>query len=201
MTALAGGRKHHRRETTMNLGLDTLIVCVLIIVARIADVTFGTLRTVSIVQGRRALAWGLGFAEILIWVFAVSKVITNLDQPLYALCYAFGFATGNYVGLTLERYLAWGNQVLRVFTRKGFELADTLWAEGVPATVFEGDGRDDAVYLLYIQVPRRRLPRVARRVRELDRDCYYIVEDVRLTSTARAVVREPTGWRAILKKK
>jgi len=185
----------------MELNLETVLMCLLIIIARIADVSFGTLRTVSIVQGRRALAWGLGFAEILIWVFAVSKVITNLDQPIYALAYAIGFATGNYVGLTLESWLSMGNQVLRVFTRRGFEVADTLWAEGLPATIFEGEGRDDTTYLLYMQTPRRQIRKVVRRVRELDPKCYYIIEDIRTASTARRLMREPTGWRAILKKK
>lgn len=180
---------------------EAILVCFLIIIARIADVSLGTIRTVSIVQGRRALAWGLGFAEILIWVFAVSKVITNLGQPIFAVCYAFGFATGNYVGLTLERWLSMGRQGVRIFTRKGFEVADTLWAEGIPATVFEGEGRDDAVYELFISTPRRQVPHVTRRVRELDPECFYVIEDVRTASTAHPVPRQPTGWRAILKKK
>lgn len=178
-----------------------LLLCLLIIIARIADVSLGTIRTVSIIQGRRVLAWCLGFAEILIWVFAVSKVITNLDQPIYAVCYAFGFATGNYVGLTVERWLSIGRQGVRVFTRKGFEVADTLWAEGIPATVFEGEGRNDAVYELYITTPRRQVPRVTRRARELDPACFYVIEDVRRASTVPGLAREPTGWRAILKKK
>ncbi len=178
-----------------------ILVCLLIIIARIADVSLGTIRTVSIVQGRRALAWCLGFAEILIWVFAVSKVITNLDKPIFAVCYAFGFATGNYVGLTVERWLSIGRQGVRIFTRRGFEVADTLWAEGIPATVFEGEGRDDAVYELFIATPRRHVPRVTRRARDLDPECFYVVEDVRRASTVPRIARELTGWRAILKKK
>ena len=43
--------------------------------ARCTDASLGTLRTVSIIQGRRTVAWGLGFIEILIWIFAVSRVI------------------------------------------------------------------------------------------------------------------------------
>jgi uncharacterized protein YebE (UPF0316 family) len=180
---------------------ESILICLLIIVARIVDVSLGTMRTISIVQGRRALAWVLGFGEILIWVFAVSKVITNLDQPLFAVCYAFGFATGNYVGLTVERWLAMGRQGVRVFTRKGLELADTLWAEGIPATVFEGEGRDRAVYELFISTARRQVSHVTRRARDLDPDCFYVIEDIRTSSTAQPLMRQPTGWRAILKKK
>lgn len=185
----------------MEFNAHIFAISLLIFCARIADVSFGTLRTVAIVQGQRGLAWCLGFGEILIWIFAVSKVITNLDQPAFAISYALGFATGNYVGLTLERWLSIGKQVLRIFTRRGFELADTFWAEGVPVTVFEGEGRDDAVFLLFIQTPRRDVPRIIKRARELDPQCYYVVDDIRAASTARSIVRNPTGWRSISKKK
>ena len=82
----------------MESGWETAVTCVLIILARIADVSLGTLRTVCIVQGRKAVSWGLGFVEILIWIFAVSKVIGNLDQPILAISYAFGFATRKLCG-------------------------------------------------------------------------------------------------------
>ncbi|MBD3163398.1 MAG: hypothetical protein GF346_13015, partial [Candidatus Eisenbacteria bacterium] len=44
----------------------------LIIAARIADVSLGTLRTVFIVSGRRVVAFLVGFVEVLIWVVVVS---------------------------------------------------------------------------------------------------------------------------------
>lgn len=94
-----------------------------IVVARITDVSLGTLRTMNVMQGRRGVAWILGFCEILIWVFAVSKVIGNLQQPAYAIAYALGFATGNYVGMTFEKWIALGEQVVRVFTRAGAQIA------------------------------------------------------------------------------
>ena len=186
----------------MHLDTHTLLVCILIFFARIGDVSFGTMRTIAVVQGHRGMAWILAFGEILIWIFAVSTVLMHIkEQPAYAVSYALGYATGNYVGLTLERWLSFGKQVLRVFTRRGLEIADTLWAEGISATVFEGEGRDDAVYLLFIQTPRRDVPRIAKRARELDPNCYYIVDDIRTTSTAGQLVRNPSGWRSISKKK
>jgi len=63
-------------------------ICALIFFARVIDVSLGTFRTVMIMNDRRTVSTAIGFVEILIWVFAVSKVVTNLHVPAYALAYA-----------------------------------------------------------------------------------------------------------------
>ena len=47
----------------------------MILLARVGDVSLGTLRVVMVTQGRRGRAAILGFFEVLIWVFAASRVI------------------------------------------------------------------------------------------------------------------------------
>lgn len=179
-----------------------LSMCLLIVAARIADVSLGTLRTIMVVQGRRAVAFVLGFCELLIWVTVVSSVITELRaQPLYAIAYALGFACGNYVGMTIERRLALGRQVVRLITRRGPELAQALREAGLRVTQFDGYGRDGPVQEVFIETGRRTAARVIAQARALDPRCYYIVDDIRLASSAAVPLRESTGWRAILKKK
>ncbi|MGE0683271.1 MAG: DUF2179 domain-containing protein [Candidatus Binatia bacterium] len=178
-----------------------LVTCLLIIGARIADVTLGTLRTVYVIQGRRGVSWALGFFEILIWIAAVSKVIQNLSYPAYALSYAFGFATGNYVGMTLEKWMATGRQVVRVFTREGKKIAAQLRSEGFRVTSFQGEGRDGPIDMVFVEIPRRKTTDITLFAREVDPKCYYIVEDVREASLGTLLLHQPTGWRAILKKK
>ena len=88
------------------------IGCTVIVVARIGDVSFGTMRTVAVVSGHRGLAWLFGFLEVIIWVFAVSAVIAHIrTEPAYGIAFAIGAATGNYVGVTLLRWLPFGDQV------------------------------------------------------------------------------------------
>ncbi|MGE0821843.1 MAG: DUF2179 domain-containing protein [Candidatus Binatia bacterium] len=178
-----------------------LVTCFLIIIARVADVTLGTLRTVYVIQGRRGVSWALGFFEILIWILAVSQVIQNLSYPAYAVSYAFGFATGNYAGMTLEKWLATGRQVVQVFTREGHKIAGQLRSEGFPVTAFQGEGRDGPIEMLFIEIPRWKTRDITLFVREIDPKCYYIIEDVRDVSHSSLLLHQPTGWRAILKKK
>ena len=50
---------------------DYLILPLLIFLARICDVTIGTLRIVMISKGQKKLAPFLGFFEVLIWLIAI----------------------------------------------------------------------------------------------------------------------------------
>lgn len=175
--------------------------CLLIILARICDVSLGTLRTVCVVHGRKNLAWCLGFCEVLVWVMVVSRVIANLNVPAYAIAYAIGAASGSWVGITVEHHLAFGEQVVRVFSRKGREIAANLRDHGWRVTEFDGRGRDGHVELLFIEVPRKAAMSVASIARTLDPQCYVVVDDIRMTSAEMVRFSTPSGWRAATQKK
>ena len=118
------------------LDAGTLLTGILIFLARICDVSLGTVRTIVTVQGRGVVAFFLAIFEILIWITVISTVVQKVaSQPILALFYALGFATGNLVGIAVERKIALGFMILRVFTRTaGRKLAERLRAMGVPFT-------------------------------------------------------------------
>jgi uncharacterized protein YebE (UPF0316 family) len=178
-----------------------LLTCAAIIVGRVADVTIGTLRTVFVVHGRRGVACVLGFFELLIWVLVVSRVVQNLGHPLYAVCYALGFSIGTYLGITVEGWFGAGDQVIRVFTRMGGQLAKELREQGYVVTQFEGAGRKGPISMIFLQAPRRRMRPVIERVTTADPECFYIVDDIRLSSGRKVRFNPPTGWRALFRKK
>lgn len=90
-----------------------------IVVARIFDVSLATMRTIYLVRGMRGRAAVLGFFEVLIWITVVSRVIQNLQHPIYMVSYAFGFALGTYIGIGVEARLSSAQQVVRIFSRVG----------------------------------------------------------------------------------
>jgi uncharacterized protein YebE (UPF0316 family) len=54
-------------------------------------------------QGRTTIALMLATFEITIWVTVASTVINQIkDKPLLVVFYAFGYATGNVVGIMME---------------------------------------------------------------------------------------------------
>ena len=171
---------------------------------RIADVTLGTLRTISVVEGRVPLSVALGFFEVLIWMTAVSQVITGLGQSgLLLVSYAGGFAAGNAVGILLERRIALGTVVVRLISsRAGRAIANSLRGNGWRLTTFRGEGRDGPVTLLYLTCPRRELNGILERAREVDPHVFWAVESVR-DQGRDPLVADPmphlAGWRAAFK--
>jgi uncharacterized protein YebE (UPF0316 family) len=110
------------------VSIPVWMLCLVIFVLRICDVTLGTVRTVAIVKGRITAAAFLGFFEVLIWILAVSQVITRINESVFlALAFAGGFATGNAVGILVERKLAMGTSVVRIIsTTHGTEIARAI---------------------------------------------------------------------------
>jgi uncharacterized protein YebE (UPF0316 family) len=184
--------------------LNILLTGLLIFFARICDVSIGTVRTIVTVQGRTAIAFFLAIFEIVIWITVASAVIHQIkDQPVLVLFYAFGFATGNVVGIIVERKLAFGSMILKVITRKdGHALADHLREMGQPVTIFVGEGMRGPVLELYIACRRKDLKWLLPEVKKKDENAFYIIEQARDMSKVLKPIYSPIGgWRSAHKKK
>jgi uncharacterized protein YebE (UPF0316 family) len=153
---------------------------VLIFLARIVDVSFGTLRIIFVSKGNKHLAPLLGFFEVLIWIIAISKIMQNLDNYINYIAYAAGFATGNFVGMMIEEKLAMGVQLIRIIThRSGIDLVQGLNNEGYGATSIEAHGAKEKVHLIYTIVQRHELGRVIEIIDTINPKAFYTIEDVR----------------------
>jgi uncharacterized protein YebE (UPF0316 family) len=183
---------------------ETLLTGIAIFLARICDVSLGTVRTIVTVQGRGAVAFFLAIFEILIWITVVSTVVQKIgDQPVLGLFYALGFATGSMVGIAVEGKIALGFMILRVITRRaGKAMADRLRAMGQPVTVFRGEGMRGPVEELYIACRRRDLKRILAAVNEEDPEAFYLTEMARdVRKAIRPGAMGLSGWKGILKRK
>src|SRR3954464_1787245 len=97
--------------------MTLLLGAFLIYCLRIVDVSIGTLRTLYMVRGDRLRAVPLAFFESLVWVIAVSRVMSQLDDPTRLFAYAAGFASGTFTGITIERWIASGWILARIVER------------------------------------------------------------------------------------
>ncbi len=156
---------------------------ILIFLARICDVSFGTLRIIFVSKGKKSIAPILGFFEVLIWIIAISKIMQNLNNYVNYFAYAAGFATGNYVGMIIEEKLAMGIQMIRIFTRKeGMELVDMLNKGGYGATTIEAHGAKEKVHLVYSIVQRNELGEVLQIINKYNPKAFYTIEDVKVVN-------------------
>lgn len=172
--------------------------------ARVADVSLGTLRTIAIVHGRTLMSFWLGFFESAIWLVVVSTIVQSVsEQPALGIIYALGFATGNLVGIKVEKIIAMGHLILRVISRKNPDIiAERLRNQGYRVTSFKGEGKTGQVTELYIVCRRLDLKKLLFDVLALDSEAFYVTEQAGVVSNVcRPIMQPVTGWRAVLKKK
>lgn len=152
----------------------------LIFLARICDVSIGTMRIIFVSKGKRNIAPVLGFFEVLIWITAISKIMQNLDNYFNYIAYAAGFATGNYIGMIIEEKLAMGILMVRIFAHeRGKELVALLNANGYGATVVEAHGARANVNLIYTIVNRNELDNVLDMINTFNPKTFYTIEDIK----------------------
>ena len=168
-------------ENIFNSGTFSLIILpILIFLARIVDVTFGTIRIIFVSRGLKWLAPIFGFFEIMIWLFAIGQVFSNLTNITYYVAYAGGFACGNFVGIWIEEKIAIGTLVVQIITRKdGTELIEFLKTGGFGVTSIDAEGATGKVKVIYTIIKRRDLQQVVEIIKRFNPKAFYSIEEVR----------------------
>lgn len=159
------------------------VVPVLIFIARIFDVSIGTLRIILVARDRRALAAGLGFLEVLIWLAAISQIVSNLTHVTNYIAYAAGFAAGTYIGMTIERRLAIGTMLVRIIlSRQSENLHRALHNRGYRFTSVAAEGSKGPVTILFTIVARSALQKLQELLVKEEPEAFYTVEDIRMAN-------------------
>jgi uncharacterized protein YebE (UPF0316 family) len=158
----------------------SVILPLIVFLARVTDVSLGTLRIIFTSRGKRNIAPLLGFVEVFIWIVVVSQVVKNVHSLPAYLGYAAGFAVGTYVGMKIEERLALGTLVIRIILAQGGEnLAKRLRADGYGVTVVNGMGSGGEVKLLYTVIQRKSLETTIQVIKSINPKAFYSVEEVR----------------------
>lgn len=165
---------------TQDIFITYILIPVLIFLARVADVSIGTMRIIFVSKGYKYIAPILGFCEILIWLMAMSKIFQNLDMWFYYVAYAGGFATGNFIGLMIEERLALGYVNLRIITHhSGEALIKNLVKEGYGITNVNAQGSLGPVNIIFCIIKRAEIKKVNQIIKQVHPEAFYTIEDVR----------------------
>lgn len=160
--------------------MGLLLGYLFIFIAKCADVTLATIRTIFVVKGKKKLAFFIAIFEIIIYLFAMEKVLSDMSNPFKIITYALGFATGNVVGIMLESKLAIGLITAQIFTSKDVdEFSTFLRDNGFGVTVIEGKGREGIKYILQVVLDRKKLPKFEDTVSEYDSNSFVTVSEIR----------------------
>lgn len=150
-----------------------------IFAARLVNVALDTLRFMLTIRDKRAISWILGFVESVIFVMVIGSVLTNLENPLNIIGYAAGFATGNVVGMAIEKRLAIGFMHFSIISREhSTEIADALRKQGYGVTEIPARGRETSFMLIDCSVRRKEADHVEELTLTVDPEAYITAEEV-----------------------
>ncbi|UCD86181.1 MAG: DUF2179 domain-containing protein [Deltaproteobacteria bacterium] len=157
-----------------------LILPLLIFSARVVDVSLGTLRIIYLSRGFKLFAAICAFFEILIWLAAITQIFQHLSNFIMYIAYAAGFATGSYVGITIENKLAVGFVAVRIITQKDAnELVGHLREMDYGVTTATASGISGSVRLVFTIIRRKDLNEIIDIIRQFNPKAFFSVEDVR----------------------
>jgi uncharacterized protein YebE (UPF0316 family) len=157
------------------------ILPLLIFLARIGDVSMETIRVIYISRGIKYLAPIIAFFEIVIWLLAMEVVLSDLSNIANFFAYAFGFASGTYIGLVIEEKLSIGTVILRIVTTEEStdEIVSFLEAEHFGVTYLDARGSRGDVRMIISLVNRADVPRITSHIENSNPRAFFSIEDVR----------------------
>lgn len=159
--------------------LNSLGLALIIILARIMDVSLGTLRIILISKGLKKFAPVIGFFEVLIWIIIVKQIITDVSHPITYIAYALGYAFGTFIGIYIEGKLSLGKVMIRIICKDNdTELANILRKNKLGVTIVDAQGKDSQVKILFSIVNRKNLNTILTEIRSFDPELFYTIEDV-----------------------
>ena len=162
--------------------IPPLLVCFIVCAAKIIEITIQSLKTCMMVKGQRVKAAGLGFPECVIWGLVISTIIGTLGDNLFLLLfYCVGYATGLFLGSTIEGKIALGTSSLHLVANDESteKIKVYLREKGRGYTVFEGNGSIDKMNMIFIVLPRREATRLLREIRSIcDNKVFVVASEV-----------------------
>ncbi len=152
-----------------------------IFIAKIAHVTLGTVRIIYLTRGESKIAASIGFFEVIIYLAALSMVLSNIDQWSNIVAYGLGFASGNLVGSWIEEKIAVGYVLAQIVTVKnGGTLDQSLRELGYGVTSMPCYGMEGAPRTnLQVLLKRKELPALLKKMKDFDPEAFISIFDTR----------------------
>ena len=173
--------------------IHPVAVCFIVCAAKIIEITIQSLKTCMMVRGQRLKAAGLGLLECTIWGLVISTIIGTLGDNLFLLAfYCVGYATGLFLGSTLEGKIALGTSSLQLIANdeNTGKIIEYLKENSRGYTVFDGYGSKDRMNMIFIVLPRRDTAAVLKQIRKIcQNNVFVVVDDVNKYSGGYGMVK------------
>ena len=162
--------------------IQLLYICIKIFLARIVDVSLGTIRTVLVVKGKNITPAIVAFFEVLIWFYAAREALsTNIDSMLIPIFYSGGYAAGTYIGTFISNRFVEGLIGVQVITKSSLEpkMLKEIRDSGFGASVIDLKNTHEKPkkYMLIIHLNKSKLKRLTKIIRKNDPDAFVVINE------------------------
>lgn len=152
----------------------------LISFGRMIDVSLGTIKLKAVMRGNKAVAFVIAFLEVIIYTLAASQAFKYVNSPIVLVMYALGYASGSFIGITIDEKMSKGILFMMVITKDdNLELANSLRNNGYGVTSSKGYGMNGEKTQLTIVVENNKLKTLTELVQNYDKDAYIVNLDVK----------------------
>lgn len=161
--------------------MNTVVIAILIFLARIVDVTLGTLKLKAVMRGNKGIAFCIAFVEVLVYTLAASYAFKYIEDITVLMMFAFGYASGNFIGIAIDEKMSRCNVMTLIITdHDEWKLADTLREQGYAVTTNKSYGLSgNQKAELKVIVPKEKLREMHKVVTDCDDSAYMVVFDVK----------------------
>lgn len=169
--------------TNLNFGFDFygfVFLPLLIFFARIVDQSFGILRIIFATKGLKLPVLAFAFFESFIWLLAVRQILVKVDNLLYFVVFAAGFACGNIFGIYIEEKLSIGFVIIRVVFQKNSDISiKNLKEKGYRLTIIDAIGMEGNVKMIFSTIKRKQVKEFLEILNAENPKAFYTIEDVK----------------------
>ena len=157
-----------------------LLLPLLIFIARVTDQSLGILRISFATKGFTIPVFVFGFFESFVWLLAIGQIMSKIDNIYYYVVFAAGFATGNIVGIFLERRLSIGYVMVRVVFQKDSEISLALLKQhGFRLTLVDAMGMEHPVKMIFSTIRRSQIEEFIGVLKQNNPAAFFTIEDVK----------------------
>lgn len=156
-----------------------VVLPLIIAIARILDVTVGTIRVIFVARGLKQWAPILGFFEVIIWLLAIGQIMQSLDNFMSYIGYGAGFAMGNYIGIIMVERMSLGTVMIRIIPiMDTTDLVNHLREANFGVTTYQAEGKTGSVKIVNSIVKKRDLKDALKIINIHNPNAFYTIEEV-----------------------
>lgn len=151
--------------------------------ARILDVSLGTIRTIIMVKGNSIKCAFIAFFEVMVWFIVAREALNTEYTSLWiAISYSAGYATGTYIGSKLSNIFIKGNTTCQVITSKATKNNIKLLRDkGYALTILDIKDYYDGIKkkMLLIEINNTKIKELSKLIRKIDNNAFITFSETK----------------------